>query len=674
MNKIATRLTVAGILLFCGVGGADELHVPSEYLTIQAALDAARGGDEVIIADGTYTGEGNHDLYFLYLPSGAVTVRSQSGPDNCIIDCKATQADPHVGFFARSRVTLVGLTIINGYGMGLYGYDHTGGAILCYGNGGPRIINCIFRDNSAEQGGAIYCYPNTNVTIANCTFSNNSAGQAGGAIYADQATVALFDCTINRNSAEEHGGGICSTEATLNLVDCTVRCNSANAGGGLYCDAGTSATINNCAVIANSATGVRWPWGGGGIYCTEANISIIDTLISLNLAGAEGQGDRFRGGGGIHSVNTSLTITNSNITANRVRGDYSFSQGGGIYFRGLYSSDDKAASFTIRNSTIAGNSAAYGSAVHSTESYPVITGCVITRNSSNDRRYGRGGAAIVSIKDDAGSIISNCTVVGNFPSGFGGMRESHVITNSILYHNGDDERHPTQVEGATIKYSNVQGGYGGEGNIDADPCFIDLGTGYWDPNGTPKDRSDDFWVWTEGDYHLLPTSPCIDGGDNGYFLSATDLDGDPRIMGRKIDMGAYEYIPPVEVEVTLVPQTINCNSKGKLLKAHILLPDAISADEVDVSTPAVAEPVGVESQYIKVLATSPVRLEIAFDRRAFCEPLTETGELEVTVTGSLTTGQYFYASDTIRIRPNRRPIIRKLLKIGLNKPHSSKSL
>lgn len=62
---------------------------------------------------------------------------------------------------------------------------------------------------------------------------------------------------------------------------------------------------------------------------------------------------------------------------------------------------------------------------------------------------------------------------------------------------------------------------------------------------------------------------------------------------------------------------------------------------------------GAESTYIKVFGNDdgPVRLEICFDREAFCDKLqdTDNGSLEITVVGSLTTGQYFYGSDTIRI-------------------------
>jgi hypothetical protein len=84
----------------------------------------------------------------------------------------------------------------------------------------------------------------------------------------------------------------------------------------------------------------------------------------------------------------------------------------------------------------------------------------------------------------------------------------------------------------------------GPGNIDADPCFIALG--YWadanDPNIIVK-PNDPNAAWLDGDYHLLSTSPCINTGDPNFIPepNETDLDGLPRVIGGRIDMGAYEF-------------------------------------------------------------------------------------------------------------------------------------
>ncbi len=50
-----------------------------------------------------------------------------------------------------------------------------------------------------------------------------------------------------------------------------------------------------------------------------------------------------------------------------------------------------------------------------------------------------------------------------------------------------------------------------------------------------------------GDFHLQSNSPCINSGDNDYVTGATDLDGNPRIVGGTVDIGAYEYQTPVSM-------------------------------------------------------------------------------------------------------------------------------
>src|SRR5262245_37596805 len=66
--------------------GAATLHVPSEFATVQAAFAASAGGDTILVAAGTWTGEGNRDLEF---PAHAIVLRSESGRDATMIDCEA---------------------------------------------------------------------------------------------------------------------------------------------------------------------------------------------------------------------------------------------------------------------------------------------------------------------------------------------------------------------------------------------------------------------------------------------------------------------------------------------------------------------------------------------------------------------------------------------------------
>jgi len=118
------------------------------------------------------------------------------------------------------------------------------------------------------------------------------------------------------------------------------------------------------------------------------------------------------------------------------------------------------------------------------------------------------------------------------------------VTNSILW---ADETSEIYGGTPTVTYSDVQGGWPGEGNIDADPCFVrepnDGGDGWGDDPATPdvnEATNDDY-----GDLHLLPDSPCINAGDPNYVPgpNETDIDGELRVMLGRVDMGADEFNP-----------------------------------------------------------------------------------------------------------------------------------
>ncbi|MHC4676871.1 MAG: right-handed parallel beta-helix repeat-containing protein, partial [Planctomycetota bacterium] len=260
-------------------------------------------------------------------------------------------------------------------------------------------------------------------------------------------------------------------------------------------------------------------------------------------------------GGGIKNAgNCNTTVTNCIFTANSAK------SGGGM-------GNHDNSSPTVDNCTFSGNSAVQegGGMNNSNGCSPTLTNCTFSDNSSGwagGGMYNFGGSR---------PTLTNCILWGNTaPSG------------PQIYNDG-------RSSSATVSYSDVKGSWPGTGNINADPLFLD-------PN--------------DGDLRLLPGSACIDAGDNTVVPPDMldldrdgntaepipfDIEGRPRFVDQYditdtgygtapiVDMGAFEanYI---EVAMKFTPQALNLRSKGKWLKAHLVLPEGFDVNDVDTNT------------------------------------------------------------------------------------------
>lgn len=204
---------------FTTVSPGATLRVPADYSTIQGAIDAASDGYIVLVADGTYTGEGNKNLDF---NGKAITVQSENGPDNCIIDCQADGRgfDFHSGEGEDSVVS--GFTIKNGRAI-------PGGGIWCSDGSSPTITNCLISHNtSLGHGGGIHCTSNSSPKIINCTIIGNEANDFGGGICCwGSESPTIMNCTVSGNLATRHdGGGVHCCYGSLTIMNCIIWKNS----------------------------------------------------------------------------------------------------------------------------------------------------------------------------------------------------------------------------------------------------------------------------------------------------------------------------------------------------------------------------------------------------------------------------------------------------------------
>jgi hypothetical protein len=497
----------------------------SAFKTIQKGINAASGGDTVIVAEGTYA----ENIYFY---SKNITLTSTDPFDPDLVDATildGTKSGPVVTFDGTEDETCVlqGFRLQNGS-------SNVGGGIRgrrFVRNTCATIQNNIITLNSGGYGaGLAWC----DGLIQNNTITENHAERRGGGL--QNCHGIIQNNTIIGNTADEDGGGVSSSNGEIR--NNTIEQNSGFYGGGLYwCNgtienntiAGNTAAreggglafcdgiIRNNTITGNSAANDE---GGGLAYCDGM---ILDNLIQGNWAS-------YHGGGLSYCF---ATIQNNVITGN------SAILGGGLSFCDL----------AILSNTIARNAAALdGGGVYGCNGlidgnlfsenvaerdggalaccFATIQNNMVVGNSAG--RYG-GGLAVCR------GPIQNNTVTGNAAGDKGGgfYRCQGDIGNSIIWRNTAPDG-PQLAESSAPIFSCIEDWEGGgEGNIAEDPQFAD-GVG--------------------GNYALESSSPCIDAGSNFYWFAwpQRDIRGNCRLAGGRVDMGCYEHGATVDTDGDLL--------------------------------------------------------------------------------------------------------------------------
>lgn len=436
-------LAVLSVFLLCVVVkpcSAADFYVPLVYSTIQSAIDDPEcgTGDSVIVFPETYDGqEGFYDISF---HGKKITVKSLTGPVNCIIICPAGHRAFNFRDGEDADSVVEGITIKDAQG------SYNGGAIFCE-ESSPTIKNCIIQNCSASNGGGVYCQGSSPLII-DCNISGNTAEFDGGGIYCDaNSSPVISGCTIGGNFAEQGAGLFCGPNSTPTITDTTLIIgNQARwAGGGIYCEYSNPVITNNCTITGNAAIELAESYGGG-IYCRSACPTITNCSITENHT--ESEYDSL--GGGIYLCQSSApVITATTISGNWTISEYSSTYGGGIYIGDLSkpvingctirdniadSNDEyesgfggaiycEAASFTLTDSTIYGNSANFGGAVNCYQANSIeIANSTISNNTASD-----SGGGIYMEMNCSGKIV-NCAIAGNSAVGWGGGLE--FIQNS----------------------------------------------------------------------------------------------------------------------------------------------------------------------------------------------------------------------------------------------------
>jgi hypothetical protein len=265
---------LASTLILIGCAGATAcaaLHVPAQYPTLQAAVDASGPGDTVLVAPGTYTGPGNRAIDF---GGKDVALIGEGGPDVTIVDCQQANRGIYFHSGETEAAVVAGLTIKNGYRPREAG----GGAICCEG-ASPTLTDLVLQGNSASSGGALACVAASSPHVSSCVMSGNSAHyRHGGAVMIQSSTPVIHDCAISGNTAACRGGALWIEGSTgPELRDVVMTGNRASLagqyGGGAVCAEGSSALFIRCEFNDNRSH------HGGGVCVQECGGVIFSGCI-----------------------------------------------------------------------------------------------------------------------------------------------------------------------------------------------------------------------------------------------------------------------------------------------------------------------------------------------------------------------------------------------------------
>ncbi len=190
------------------------LRVPTDYETIQAAIDAADHGDTVLIAPGEYSGS---------------------------IDFQAKQITVSSLFLITSMREYIDSTKIIGTD------DVSVISFSSQEDHSSRLCGVTVKGGRSGFGAGIYCGENSSPTIEYCRITDNIATGLGGAIIAWQnSTPLLRYCEIYGNGANTGAGLVCRGDSRPILVNCVLTENrAANDAGGIYCLSGGMPIVIN---------------------------------------------------------------------------------------------------------------------------------------------------------------------------------------------------------------------------------------------------------------------------------------------------------------------------------------------------------------------------------------------------------------------------------------------
>jgi hypothetical protein len=276
-------------ILFQGFFEGAVINVPSEYSSIQEAINVSQDGDTVLVAEGTYLENINFNGKNIVVTSQYILDNDPIHILNTIID-GSSPAQPDSASCVRivsgedSSAVLTGFTLTGGKGTkwidehGAGVYREGGGIIITLSS--PTIENNLIINNEAiDRTGVV------------------SAG--GGGIRAGDSNAHIYN-NIIMNNRGRYGAGIVWNYSTGEMKNNVIVYNSGGedyGGGGVWTLASGVTTLINNVIAYNSVTGSGAYGGkGGGILVWATSVTARNNIVWGNTQ-ASGNQIYLTGGG-----------------------------------------------------------------------------------------------------------------------------------------------------------------------------------------------------------------------------------------------------------------------------------------------------------------------------------------------------------------------------------------
>ncbi len=490
---VTGRVSFAAMLclLATQAASAATLFVPSNFSTIQDAINAAAPGDTIVVAPGFYVEQ-------LDLLGKSLTIQSLGDASNTTI---SSTVGPLVRVSNATSATLRGFTLT-----GVFGSSGSGGAILSQ-NSGLTVESCSFTSNSVIDGvGAAIYADGGSLTLRTSSFVTNGAAfidaatsGVGAAVSINNANATITSSTFTGNVGTSMGGGAVGVTGA-SVVTVT-----------------TSTFENNAVNVPSGATTL----GGGGA------ISVRDTA-TLTVSGGSFSGNLSeRGAGGAIRVGASsgmtpnLAISGATLTGNTSTG----SGGGAVAFGGT-------GTCSIVLSTFDGNRAtgSSGGAFSTLSTASASNGGVLI-DDCTFRNNAAGVAGAVQIASLV--VITDSLFEGNEATG--ATSGSFVLTGGAGAVRSSTAPVGTRIERSTFRNNVVrfQAGDGG-GAIRASRGFLAINDCTFEDNRVEVNPSNNFTIHG-GAVHLEGRSTStlpVFSVTNSTFRRNTTRDATLGVGGR----------------------------------------------------------------------------------------------------------------------------------------------